>query len=114
SPELAMEVVGLVDDDPTNHGRALHGIVVAGDRHVIPSLSSKHHADTVLLAIPTARSDEIRDIAEICERAEVSLRVLPSVREIIDGRVSARDLRDLQIEDLLGRQQVETDLAAVR
>ncbi len=69
--------------------------------------------DQVLLAIPTATSDTIRDVATLCEGSGVSLRVLPSVREIVGGRVTARDLRDLQIEDLLGRQQVKTDLAAV-
>ena len=53
-------------------------------------------------------------MATRCEEAGVSLRVLPSVREIVGGRVTARDLRDLRIEDLLGRRQVETDLAAVR
>ncbi len=49
----------------------------------------------------------------MCEEADVSLRVLPSVHEIVGGRVTARDIRDLRIEDLLGRQQVETDLDAV-
>ena len=68
----------------------------------------------VLLAIPSATSDLVRAVATCCEEAEVSLRVLPSVREIVGGRVSARDVRDLRIEDLLGRQQVETDLTAVR
>jgi FlaA1/EpsC-like NDP-sugar epimerase len=56
----------------------------------------------------------VRDVAAICEEAKIHLRVLPSVREIVGGRVAARDIRDLRIEDLLGRQQVEIDLTAVR
>ena len=68
----------------------------------------------MLLAIPSATSDLVRDVVAGCEEAGLSLRVLPSTREIVGARVTARDLRDLRIEDLLGRQQVATDLASVR
>ena len=104
----------MVDDDPRHVAHTLHGVQVLGGRAAIPDLVRELHAEQVLLAIPSASSDLIRDVARRCEEADVSLRVLPSVREIVGGRVSARDLRDLRIEDLLGRQQVETDLAAVR
>ena len=114
NPQLGLQVVGLVDDDPRNLGRALHGVTVLGGRSAIPALAAKLEVDEVLLAIPSATSGTVRDVAAACEEAGVSLRVLPSVRETVGGRVTARDLRDLQIEDLLGRQQVETDLASVR
>ena len=114
NPELGLQVVGLIDDDPRLQGQAMHGVTVLGGRAAIPALASKGSADQVLLAIPSATSDLVRDVAGRCEEAGVSLRVLPSVREIVGGRVTARDLRDLRIEDLLGRQQVETDLASVR
>jgi FlaA1/EpsC-like NDP-sugar epimerase len=113
-PEMGLQVVGLVDDDPRHRARELHGIAVVGGRAAIPELVRAFDADQVLLAIPSATSDLIRDVATRCEEAGVSLRVLPSVRDIVGGRVTARDLRDLRIEDLLGRGQVETDLAAVR
>ena len=114
NPELGLQVVGLVDDDPRNLGLALHGATVLGGRSAIPALARQLRADQLLLAIPSATSDLIRDVATLCEEAGVSLRVLPSVRDSVDARVTARDLRDLQIEDLLGRRQVDTDLAAVR
>ena len=114
TPSLGLEVVGLIDDDPRRHGLALHGVSVLGTRDDIPALARRLDVDRVLLAIPSATSDAIRDVAARCEEAEVSLRVLPSVREVVGGRVSARDLRALSIEDMLGRTQVQTDLAAVR
>ena len=114
NPQLGLRVVGLVDDDPRNFGRALHGATVLGGRSSIPALARQLRADQLLLAIPSATSEVIRDVATLCEEARVSLRVLPSVRQHVDARVTARDLRDLRIEDLLGRRQVETDLAAVR
>jgi FlaA1/EpsC-like NDP-sugar epimerase len=114
NPSMGLRVVGLVDDDKSIHGRGIHGVAVLGGRASIPALAQSLTAEQVLLAIPSATSDLIRDVATRCEEAGVSLRVLPSAREIVGGRVTARDLRDLRIEDLLGRQQVDTDLAAVR
>jgi FlaA1/EpsC-like NDP-sugar epimerase len=113
SPSLGLRPVGLVDDDRRKLGRRLHGVPVLGPRGAIPALVEELRADLALLAIPSATSELVREIAELCERAHVTVKVLPSVRETVGGKVSARDIRDLRIEDLLGRQQVETDLDAV-
>jgi FlaA1/EpsC-like NDP-sugar epimerase len=114
NPSLGLEPVGIVDDNRRKHRLSLHGVPVVGTREAIPSLVGQLKVDQVLLAMPSATSDVVRDVAARCEESEVTLRVLPSVREIVNGRVTARDIRDLQIEDLLGRQQVTTDLVAVR
>ena len=113
-PELGLTPVGFVDDDPRKVGRRLHGIPVLGTKGQIAELAKSHRVDQVLLAIPTATSDVVREVVTLCERAEVGLRVLPPIREVVGERVTARDLRDLRIEDLLGRQLVRTDLGAVR
>jgi FlaA1/EpsC-like NDP-sugar epimerase len=91
----------------------MHGMRILGPRGAIPALVARFRADQVLLAIPSATSELVRDVATLCEEADVPLRVLPSVREVVGGRITARDIRDLRIEDLLGRQQVQTDLQAV-
>lgn len=112
---VGLEPVGIVDDDPRKIGRSLHGVPVLGPRSSIPPLVERLGVAQVLLAIPSATSDLVRDVAALCEEADVPLRVLPSVHEIVGGhKVTARDIRDLRIEDLLGRKQVETDLGAVR
>ncbi len=113
-PSLGLQPVGIVDDDPRKVGRALHGVQVLGNRAAVPRLVERLRVDQVLLAIPSATAGLVRDMAALCEEAEVTLRVLPSVRDLVGGRVTARDIRDLAIEDLLGRRQVETDLEAVR
>ena len=112
-PYLGLDPVALVDDDPRKLHRALHGVAVIGKRHAITRLVDRLKIDEVLLAIPSAASDLVRDVASQCEAAGVSLRVLPSRREVVGGKVTARDIRDLRIEDLLGRRQVETDLDSV-
>jgi len=113
SPSLGLDPVGLVDDDRRKVGRRLHGVPVLGTRAAIPHLVDQLQATTVLLAIASATDDLVREVAVLCDQAHVTLKVLPSVHEIVDGVVTARDLRDLRIEDLLGRKQVETDLVAV-
>ena len=113
-PGLGMVPVAIVDDDPRKVGRSIHEVPVVGGLVRIPMLVQRFGIDEVLLAIPSATSDLVREVASLCEDADVTLRVLPSVRDIIGGRPVVRDFRDLRIEDLLGRQQVETDLEAVR
>ncbi|MGH2704413.1 MAG: polysaccharide biosynthesis protein [Actinomycetota bacterium] len=114
NPSLQMDPVGFVDDDPRKLGLSIHGVRVLGDRDAIPGLARRHGFDQALLAIPSATSWLIRECVALCEQAGVSLRLLPSMKEIVGGKVSVRDVRDLSIEDLLGRKQVETDLEAVR
>ncbi|MGH2722671.1 MAG: polysaccharide biosynthesis protein [Actinomycetota bacterium] len=113
-PEVGLAPVGVIDDDPRKLGRTIHGIPVLGTRARIPELAGGLQADQLLVAIPSATGDVMREVVAVCEAAEVSVRVLPSVREVVNGRVSVRDIRDLSIEDILGRQLVSTDLEAVR
>ncbi len=114
SPSLGLFPVGVVDDDRRKIGRRLHGIPVLGTLASIPRVADRYQVSAVLLAIPSATDDLVRDVAAMCERAHVTLKVLPSVHETVGGKVTARDLRDLRIEDLLGRKQVETDLESVK
>jgi len=114
NPALGLLPVGIVDDDPRKRRRSMHGVPVLGVRKDIPDLVARHSVDQVILAIPSASGDLVRDVVACCEQAEVILKVLPSVRDIVGGRVSVRDVRDLRIDDFLGRQPVETDLGSVR
>jgi FlaA1/EpsC-like NDP-sugar epimerase len=113
-PELGLRPVGAIDDDPRKVGWRLVGIPVLGTRERIGELAEKLHVDQILLAVPTATSEVVREIVTLCEQANVGIRILPPIGEVVGGRVTARDLRDLRIEDLLGRQLVRTDLEAVR
>ncbi|HEX9123130.1 MAG TPA: nucleoside-diphosphate sugar epimerase/dehydratase [Actinomycetota bacterium] len=114
NPSIGLQPVGFVDDDPRKRGLALHDVRVLGSRADIPALVERLGVEQVLMAIPSATGELIGEVASLCEEAEVMLRVVPSVREIVGGHVSARDIRDLRIEDLLGRRQVNTDLESMR
>ena len=110
NPSLGLEAVGILDDDRRKASRSLHGVPILGRTEELPAFADRLDVDEVLLAIPSATGDLVREVSALCELGDVPLRVLPSVREIVGGRITARDIRDLQIEDLLGRQQVATDL----
>lgn len=110
---LGLRPVGFVDDDRRKIGKALQEVRVLGPRQAIPFLVERLRVDQVLLTIPSARSEVVRDVAALCEQADVTLKVLPTVRDIVGGKVAARDIRDLRIEDLLGRKQADIDLEAV-
>jgi FlaA1/EpsC-like NDP-sugar epimerase len=106
--------VVIVDDDPRKQGRSMLGVPVVGDIPNLPAVVAHYQADEVLVAIPSADQQLINEIMEGAELAEVPLKVLPPVRELLNDRPSVRDARDIQIEDLLGRAQVATDIERIR
>jgi FlaA1/EpsC-like NDP-sugar epimerase len=114
NPALRLSPVGLVDDDPRKVGLRIHEVRVVGRLPDLSSILASIQVDQVLFAIPSAKAQVLRDVAAVCEKAGVAVRVLPSVREMVGPRVTARDIRDLRIEDLLGREQIQTDLDSVR
>ena len=112
-PHRSLNPVGFVDDDPRKQGREIHGIRVLGTGSQFPTLVAEHDVDLVLLAVPSARSAQIRRLVEQCEAAGVPFRMLPRMADLVAGRVSVDALREVSIEDLLGRDPVELDRRAI-
>ena len=113
-PERTLEPVGFVDDMKRKQGADIHGIRVLGRCDQLPELVKRLDVDIVLLAIPSARSPQIRRIVEYCEAANVPFRSIPCMQDLIAGRVSINTLREVSIEDLLGRDPVKLDREAIR
>ncbi|MCS6845352.1 MAG: polysaccharide biosynthesis protein [Caldilineales bacterium] len=114
NPQLGMDPLGFVDDDPAKQGTRIHGILVLGGRQDIPRLVEEHPIAQVVIAMPTAPGKVIREVLEVCEAVGVPARTMPGTYELLDGRVSVNQLRPVEIEDLLRREPVETDFAAVQ
>ena len=106
--------VVVIDDDPRKQGRTLAGVPVVRGTDTIEVVVEEHRVHELLLAIPDADRQLVGRVARAAELAQVPLKVLPPTRELLRGQVSVRDARRLRIDDLLGRLQVSTDLAAVR
>jgi len=101
--------VAFVDDDPNKIGREVRGVPVYGNCDGIPELVEKHDIDLILIALTTATSKQLRRIVEKCEATEVPFRSLPRLQDLVSGRVSLKELREVTIEDLLGRDPVQLD-----
>jgi len=99
--------VGLVDDSVSKRGLEVHGVRVLGTIKELVELSKQHRVDLIFIAIPSARSVVMRRIVKYCEACKLPFRTLPSIQELITGRVEVNALREVDLEDLLGRDQVE-------
>jgi FlaA1/EpsC-like NDP-sugar epimerase len=106
-------VVAMVDDDTRKVGRWLGGVLIAGTIDQLVEVGRQHDVGQVLLAIPSADSELIRRVADATAELGVPLKVLPGATELMNGQPRLRDVRDLSIDDLLGRQPIDTDLRAV-
>jgi len=109
-----IEPIGFVDDDRYKQGLVIQGIRVLGDTQDLPQLVEKHGIEQVVIAIAATTRRNIRRIVEICERIPVRVKIIPGLYEILEGSVSVTSIRDVQIEDLLGREQVRLDEGEVR
>ena len=105
--------VALVDDDPRKQGRELHGVRVVGGCNTIPLLTGKLGISRILLAMPSATAAQMRTAVDWCEKAQLPFRTLPKVQDIIDGTATSRDLREVDLDDLLGRKPVTLDWASI-
>jgi FlaA1/EpsC-like NDP-sugar epimerase len=106
--------LGFVDDDQSKHGLKIEGLPVFGAVDRLPGLVAHYPVDEILIAVPSASSQQMQRFVEICERARVKFRTVPALRDVIAQRVSISDFRDVNVEDLLGRNPVEIDLHSVR
>ena len=109
-----MRPIGFVDDALEKKGREIHGVRVLGTCEKIPRLVERMGIEMVLLAVPAASSADLRRLVELCDRAGVPMRTLPRVQELPAGEASAEALRQIAIEDLLGRDPVSLDWQAIR
>jgi len=98
--------VAFVDDDTGKKGRLLHGIPIIGPIKDLPSVCKDLHIETAIIAIPSASKKTIQAIVELCDKARVDHRILPSTNDIISGKVTVSDIRRITIEDLLGREAI--------
>ncbi len=114
NPRLGLYSVGFIDDDTSKQGVKILGVPVLGSREDIPMLVRRYDIDQVIIAMPSLPGKTIRSILDICDKAKVSTRTMPGIYELLDGKASVSQLRPVQIEDLLRRDPVQTDIDSVR
>ncbi len=105
--------VAFIDDDASKHHRQTVGIPVIGGRELIPAAVEKYKVDEILIAIPSLSKSETSKIIDICKQTNAKLKIIPQIRDILQGKVTMNVIRDVQVEDLLGRDPVQTDLEGI-
>lgn len=113
-PNIGLVPVGFLDDNPEKQQVRIHNIPVLGGRHDVPALAAAHHVGLIIIAMPTAPGTVIREIVRTCEKAGVETKIIPALHELLNGHLALDQLRDVDIEDLLRREPVQTDTAAVQ
>lgn len=113
SRHLNRRVVCIIDDNPSKKGKYLHGIRIVGGREKIISCAEKYHVQEIILAIPSVDNKDRKEILRICNQTNAKLKVLPGMYQLITEEVSVSKLRDVSIDDLLGRDVVNIDLDSV-
>jgi FlaA1/EpsC-like NDP-sugar epimerase len=105
--------VGLIDDDPDKRHLRVEGVRVLGNRLDLPAAAARSGAHTVVFSVTNADAGLVRHMRDVCLQARLAFKVLPSVSELLDQPPGVGDVRDPLVTDLLGRQQIETDLDAI-
>ena len=108
------QICTIVDDNPTKRGRYLEGHCIEGNRYDIPELARKYRIDIIIVAIPSASNEDRISILNICQETGCKLQIVPGIYQIVNGDVQVSKLRDVQIEDLLGRDEVKINLTEIK
>jgi FlaA1/EpsC-like NDP-sugar epimerase len=109
NPSVQSHVVGFLDDDRSKIGRNIHGVPVMDIIDSLDSVVIRMQIEDVLIAIPSATSERMRDIVDLCKNAEVDFKIIPDMGELINGRISLNAIRNVEYRDLLGREPVRLD-----
>ena len=112
-PDLGIRAVGFVDDDPNKLGSVVHGIRVLGSTSQLKALALRHGAAQVLITIANAPGPSIRRIKQACDDAGLPAKIIPGFYEIVGGQVNLSRIRNVSIEDLLGREAITLEMDAI-
>jgi len=113
-PNYGLNPVGFIDDDRKKAGLKIRGISVLGDNDILADAIKTYKISKVVIAMTLLKGEEVRNIVNICTKLGVKTRTLPNTFELLDNRVRIDSIRDIQIEDLLKRDPIQTDIKQVR
>jgi len=108
-----MVIKCVIDDNKDKWGRFVQGIKVVGGRDKIVEMANFYNIDEIFIAMPAVSQKVIREILEICQETDCKLRTLPGMYQLVNGEVDVSKLRDVEVEDLLGREPIVVDLNAI-
>ena len=114
NPALSYEIVGFLDDDSAKAGRLIYRVKVLGGGLALPSIIASQAVEMVLIAMPSATGGQMTDVLKHCHEAGVAYKTIPGLAEVIEGNGLATQIRDVAVEDLLGRKPVRLEEDHIR
>ncbi len=112
-PVVQYEVIGLIDDDPAKQGTHIHGISVLGTVEQLPEICKERNIEEIAIAMPSASHKELRRVIQVCEGTKIRFRTVPHITDIASGKFRVSHIRDVDINDLLGRETVQLELESI-
>lgn len=110
SSEVYKQVMCFIDDDPSKRGRTVHGMVIYGGREKIIEAAEKFEIEEILVAIPSADKKELANILNICKETKCKIKRLPGIYQLLNGDIRISDFKEVEVQDLLGRDPIEVNL----
>ncbi len=111
--EINDKVVCIIDDNPNKWGRYIDDVEIVGGRNSIVGSVKKYDVDKIFIAIPSASAADKKEILDICKETDCELKILPGLYQLVLGDITVSSLKDVKIEDLLGREPIETNISEV-
>jgi len=109
-PVTQYVVVGLIDDDSVKQGTHIHGIPILGTVEQLSEICEEHKIEEIAIAMPSASPQQLRRVIQVCEGTKIRFRTVPSITDIASGKLRVSQIRDVDINDLLGREAVKLDM----
>lgn len=113
NPQYKKKVVAFVDDFREKRGTYISGIKVLGDRYDIPTVVESQRIEEIIIAISELKEVELKGILDECKKTTAQVKIMPGVSEVIDGKFSVKKIRDVDVEDLLGREPIKLDFSGI-
>lgn len=111
--DMNYKPVAVIDDNPFKRGTTISGVKVYGDRYSIKQAVKEMQVETIIIAIPTLDNDDKKEIIEICKSTGCKLKLVPGVYELINDKYLLSKVRDVDVEDLLGREPIKLDMEGI-
>lgn len=113
NPQLKKQVIGILDDDINKVGRRIHNVKILGTINDVELIAQEEKIDEIIIAMANVSSEVKKSVIEKCHKTKCKLKTIPGIYEILDGKVDIKKIRDVKIEDLLGREPIKTNLTEI-
>lgn len=113
NPQMKKRVVGILDDDKNKVGRKIHNVKILGITDDVEKIVDENNIEEIIIAMAKISKEDKKIVIEKCQKTKCKLKTIPGIYEIIDGKVDIKKIRDVEIEDLLGREPIRTNLKKI-